>query len=417
MTVFNYDKVLSVVLAGGEGRRLHPLTRDRAKPAVPFGGHYRLVDFPLSNLVNAGFRRIIVLTQYKSHSLDRHVAKSWQLSPLLGNYVAPVPAQMRLGRRWFEGSADAIYQNLNIIEDEQPDYVLVLGADHVYRMDPAQMLEQHIESGAGVTVAAIPVPLEEASSFGIIEADGDGQIRTFLEKPVEPPSIPGNPNMAFASMGNYVFSVSALRNSVIQDAQSSTSVHDVGGSIVPILVSTKVAFVYDFSRNVIPGQPDSERGYWRDVGTLDSYHEASMDLVNVQPLFDLYNKDWPILSWQEPLPPAKFVHDEENRRGQALNSLVSNGVVISGGLVRTSILSPKVRIHSHAIVESSVLFQGVEVGTGAVVRRAIVDKYVKIPDGFAVGVDADTDRERFTVSEKGIVVIGRGSILSRPAHQ
>lgn len=411
MTTFHYDKILSVVLAGGEGRRLHPLTRDRAKPAVPFGGHYRLIDFPLSNLVNAGFRRIIVLTQYKSHSLDRHVAKGWQLSPLLGNYVAPVPAQMRLGPRWFEGSADAIYQNLDIIEDEQPDYVLVLGADHVYRMDPAQMLEQHIESGAGVTVAAIPVPLEEASSFGIIGADGDGRIRTFVEKPAEPPSIPGDPNRTFASMGNYVFSVSALKNSVTLDAKSSISAHDVGGSIIPMLVATKAAFIYDFSHNVISGQPESERGYWRDVGTLDSYHEASMDLVNAQPVFDLYNKDWPILSWHEPFPPAKFVHDEENRRGQALNSLVSNGVVVSGGLVRNSILSPKVRIHSHAVVENSVLFQGVDIGKGATVRRAIIDKNVNIPDGFEIGVDPESDRKLFTVSDKGIVVIGRGSFL------
>lgn len=405
----NYDRILSVVLAGGEGRRLHPLTQHRAKPAVPFGGHYRLIDFPLSNLVNAGFRRIIVLTQYKSHSLDRHLAKSWQLSPLLGNYVAPVPAQMRLGPRWFQGSADAIYQNLNIIEDVQPDYVIVLGADHVYRMDPSQMLQQHIESRAGVTVAAIPVPIGDAGAFGIIDADQQNRIVSFLEKPDAPPSVPGDAGKAFASMGNYVFSITALKNAVRRDAESSASDHDVGGNIIPMLVAAGEAFVYNFSENVIPTQPASERGYWRDVGTLDSYHEASMDLVSVQPVFDLYNENWPMLSWQEPFPPAKFVHDEENRRGQAVNSLVSNGVVVSGGIVRNSILSPRVRIHSHALVENSVLFHGVEVGRGSIVRRAIVDSHVKIPDGFEIGVNSDSDRKRFTVSEGGVVVLGKGT--------
>jgi glucose-1-phosphate adenylyltransferase len=412
MTTSKRSHILSVVLAGGEGRRLYPLTRDRAKPAVPFGGQYRLVDFALSNLANAGYRRIVVLTQYKSHSLDRHLAQTWQLSPVLGNYVAPVPAQMRLGPRWFAGSADAIYQNLNILEDEQPDYVIVFGSDHIYRMDPQQVLDQHIASGAGVTVAAIPVPIEQASTFGIIQAGKDGRIEQFLEKPAEPPHMPGEPQRAFASMGNYVFTAEVLKRAVIHDAESAKSRHDLGGNIIPMLVKEGQAFVYDFAQNVIPGQIERERGYWRDVGTLNSYYEASMDLVQVQPVFDLYNDDWPIYSWQEPLPPAKFVHDQDGRRGQAVNSLVSKGVIVSGGTVRNSILSPRVRVHSYASVEDSVLFEGVDVGRGASVRRAIIDKHVKIPPGFRIGYDPEQDRKSFTVSESGVVVIGRRDVLA-----
>ncbi len=404
--------VLAIVLAGGEGRRLFPLTRDRAKPAVPFGGQYRIIDFCLSNLVTAGFMRIVVLTQYKSHSLNRHLAQTWRLSPLLGNYVAPVPAQMRVGRRWFEGSADAIYQNLDILRDEDPDYVLVLGSDHIYRMDPQQMLKYHIACGAGVTVAAIPVPIEDATEFGVIDAAPDGQIRSFKEKPKQPAPMSTDPSKAFASMGNYVFTAKVLREVVCKDADMAESRHDMGGNIIPMLVGEGRAFVYDFAENVVPGQMERERGYWRDVGTLDSYYKASMDLVEVEPVFDLYNEYWPIFSWQPPSPPSKFVHDAEGRRGHALNSLVSKGAIVSGGTVRRSILSPDVRVNSYAVVEDSVLLDGVEVGRNALIKKAIIDKNVKIPAGMQIGVDLEADRERFTVSECGVVVVGKAEKLN-----
>lgn len=400
-----------MVLAGGEGKRLFPLTRDRAKPAVPFGGQYRLIDFALSNLVNAGFRRIVVLTQYKSHSLDTHLAQTWRLSPMLGYYVAPVPAQMRRGPHWFAGSADAIFQNLNLIRDEEPDYVIVFGADHIYRMDPGQMLDQHIESGAAATVAGIEVPIAEASAFGIIDADKNGQIKSFLEKPAKPPHIPGNPDLAFASMGNYIFSTDALIEAVVADAEDEKSKHDMGGSIIPMLVDKKQAWVYNFNNNVVPGQTEREFGYWRDVGTLDAYFHASMDLVTVDPVFDLYNEEWPILTWLYPHPPAKFVHDHEGRRGAAMESLVSAGAIVSGATVRRSIVSPEVRLHSYALVEDSVLFSGIDVARDAVVKRAIIDKGVTIPPGYQIGVDPAADRERFTVSDEGIVVIGKGDKL------
>jgi glucose-1-phosphate adenylyltransferase len=400
-----------MVLAGGEGKRLYPLTRDRAKPAVPFGGQYRLIDFVLSNLVNGGFRRIVVLTQYKSHSLDTHLAQTWRLSPMLGYYVAPVPAQMRRGPHWFAGSADAIFQNLNLIRDEEPDYVIVFGADHIYRMDPEQMLDQHIESGAAATVAGIKVPIGDASEFGVIDAGKDGKIKSFLEKPAKPPHMPGNPDFAFASMGNYIFSTEALIDAVVADAEDETSKHDMGGSIVPMFVNQGGAYVYNFNNNVVPGQTEREFGYWRDVGTLDAYFHASMDLVTVDPVFDLYNEEWPILTWLYPHPPAKFVHDLEGRRGVAIESLVSAGAIVSGATVKRSIVSPDVRLHSYALVEDSVLFGGVDVARDAVVKRAIIDKGVTIPPGYQIGVDHTSDRERFTVSDAGIVVIGKGDKL------
>ncbi|HYY81790.1 MAG TPA: glucose-1-phosphate adenylyltransferase [Actinomycetes bacterium] len=401
--------VLAIVLAGGEGKRLAPLTADRAKPAVPFGGDYRLVDFALSNLVNAGYLRIVVLTQYKSHSLDRHITTTWRMSPLLGNYVTPVPAQMRRGPRWYQGSSDAIFQSLNLVHDERPEYVIVFGADHIYRMDPRQMVDQHVASGAGVTVAGIRVPIGEADQFGIIETAGDGRrIRAFREKPKDPTGLPDAPDQVFASMGNYVFTTATLVEAVTLDAADQQSKHDLGGNIIPMLVERGTAEVYDFADNQVPGAEDRDRGYWRDVGTLDAYYDAHMDLISVHPVFNLYNHRWPILTWHEPLPPAKFVLDEPGRTGHALDSMVCAGVVVSGGLVRRSILSPGVRVHSHAEVEGSVIMHGVDVGRHAVVRNAIVDKNVQIPEGARIGVDLDRDRERFAVSQGGIVVISKG---------
>jgi glucose-1-phosphate adenylyltransferase len=401
--------IFGIVLAGGEGKRLLPLTIDRAKPAVPFGGNYRLVDFALSNLVNAGYLKIAVLTQYKSHSLDRHITTTWRLSPLLGNYVTPVPAQQRRGPHWFSGSADAIYQSLNLIYDERPEYVCVFGADHIYRMDPAQMVGQHIATGAGVTVAALHVPLAEASRSGVIErAESGERIAAFREKPQDAQEDPKAPGRVLASMGNYVFTTEALIDAVTRDARNDASRHDLGGDIIPMLVASGEAYVYDFTKNEVPGDNERDRGYWRDVGTLDAYHDAHMDLTSVLPAFSLYNAHWPILSWPDPLPPAKFVFEEEGRTGSAIDSLVCAGVIVSGGRVRRSILSPGVRVHSYAEVESSVLLHGVDIGPNAIVRNAILDKHVQVGDGVEIGVDADADRERFTVSPGGVVVIGKG---------
>ncbi|MER7333099.1 MULTISPECIES: glucose-1-phosphate adenylyltransferase [unclassified Micromonospora] len=402
-------KVLAIVLAGGEGKRLMPLTTDRAKPAVPFGGMYRMVDFVLSNLANAGFLKIVVLTQYKSHSLDRHITKTWRMSTLLGNYVTPVPAQQRRGPWWFAGSADAIYQSFNLINDEQPDYVIVFGADHIYRMDPRQMVEDHIASGAGVTVAGIRQPLSMADQFGVIEVGEDGRrIRAFREKPTDAVGLPDAPDQIYASMGNYVFSTKALCEAVERDAEDKTSKHDMGGSIIPMLVERGEANVYDFRDNEVPGSTDRDRGYWRDVGTLDSFYDAHMDLINVHPVFNLYNFEWPIYTEQPPYPPAKFVHQWGERVGRAVGSMVSPGAVISGSLVENSVVSPKVKVHSWAHVDGAVLMEGVDIGRHAVVRRAILDKNVVVPEGAEIGVDLEKDRQRYTVSDNGIVVIGKG---------
>jgi len=402
-------RVLGIVLAGGEGKRLSPLTADRAKPAVPFGGIYRLVDFVLSNLVNAGYLKIVVLTQYKSHSLDRHITTTWRMSTLLGNYITPVPAQQRLGPQWFRGSADAIHQSLNLVYDDEPDHIVVFGADHVYRMDPRQMVEQHIASGAGATVAGIRVPREQATEFGVIQTSDGRRIQAFLEKPADPPGLPDDPSMTYASMGNYVFSTEALLAAVKLDAGDDGSVHDMGGNIIPMLVASGRAEVYDFRDNDVPGSTERDQGYWRDVGTLDSYYDAHMDLISVHPVFNLYNRHWPILTSTGTHPPAKFVFDEPGRIGRAMNSLVSPGVIVSGGSVRNSILSPGVRVHSGADVSGAVLMHGVDIGRGARVGRAILDKNVAVWPGASVGIDPAVDRERgFTVTDGGVTVIGKG---------
>src|SRR5437764_5263020 len=398
-----------MVLAGGAGRRLAPLTADRAKPAVPFGGNYRIIDFALSNLVNAGYVRIAVLIQYKSHSLDRHISTAWRMSQLLGNYVTTVPAQMRQGPRRFAGSADAIYQNLNRDRDERPDHILVFGADHIYRMDPRQMVEQHIASGAGLTVAGIRVPIDQASDFGVIEPAADGRrIERFREKPSDPHGIPDDPSCVYASMGNYIFSTRTLVEAVSIDAKDDRSQHDVGGNLIPMLVEQGVAEVYDSPKHDVPGATERDRGYWRDVGTIDSYYDASMDLVSIHPVFNLYNRLWPVLTWNPPMPPAKFVFHEPGRMGYAVDSLVSDGAIVSGGSVTRSVISPGVFVHSYAEVEGSVLMHDVEVGRHAIVRNAIIDKKVRIPEGARIGVDLDLDRERFVVSPNGVVVIGKG---------
>ncbi|STC70160.1 glucose-1-phosphate adenylyltransferase [Corynebacterium pilosum] len=401
------SNVLAIVLAGGEGKRLFPLTADRAKPAVPFGGNYRLIDFVLSNLVNAGFLKIAVLTQYKSHSLDRHIATAWNVAGPTQQYIASVPAQQRRGKRWYNGSADAIVQSLNLIYDDKPDYVIVFGADHVYRMDPGQMLDDHIASGKEATVAGIRVPREEATAFGCIQADEDGTVTEFLEKPADPPGTPDDPNMTFASMGNYIFSTEALVQALLEDEQNDDSDHDMGGDIIPYFVSKGEANVYDFSKNEVPGATERDKGYWRDVGTIDSFYEAHMDLISVHPIFNLYNKSWPIHSTEDGnLPPAKFVQG-----GIAQSSMVAPGSIISGATVRNSVVSTDVHVEEGATVEGSVLLPGVRVGRGAVVRHAILDKNVYVSDGEIIGVDNARDEARFKISPGGVVVVGKNEVV------
>jgi glucose-1-phosphate adenylyltransferase len=401
-------KVLSMVLAGGEGKRLMPLTMDRAKPAVPFGGTYRLIDFVLSNLANAELRQIAVLTQYKSHSLDKHISLTWRMSTMLGNYVTPVPAQQRLGPRWYQGSADAIYQSMNLIRDEEPDYVVVFGADNIYRMDVHQMFDAHVDGGRDCTVAGIRVPRNQASAFGVIDAGVDNKIKDFLEKPAEPPGLPDDPDASFASMGNYIFTSDALIEALMADADDENSRHDMGGDIIPSFVSRGDAQVYDFTANEVPGSTERDRAYWRDVGTLDAYHEAHMDLVSLDPVFNLYNMDWPIWTYPVQMPGAKFTSN-----GVSRDSIVSPGCIVSGGSIETSVLSPNVQVAEGAQVDHSVILSHTSIGRNAVIHRAILDKHVIVNDDAKIGLDPEADEARgFYISEGGITVVPKGSTVS-----
>ena len=404
-------KVFGIVLAGGEGKRLMPLTADRAKPAVPFAGEYRLIDYAISNLINSDLRQIVVLTQYKSHSLDRHVSQTWRLSGMLNAYVASVPAQQRLGKHWFQGSADAILQSLNLVRDEKPDIVVVVGADHVYRMDFRPMIEAHIRNGAGVTVAGIRQPIALADQFGVIEVDDANpeRIAQFREKPHDAKGLQDSPTEVLASMGNYVFNADVLIDAVTRDGQLPDSKHDMGGDIVPAFVSQGEAYVYDFIRNDVPGSTDRDRNYWRDVGSIDSFFEAHQDLITPLPVFNLYNRDWPIYSQQWNSPPAKFVRDDQGRSGTATDSIVSLGVVVSGATLERCVLGPWVQVSPGATITAAILFERVTVGAGATIRRAILDKDVVVAPGASVGIDHDLDRSRgFTVTNSGIVVVEKG---------
>ena len=405
-------KVLSMILAGGQGERLRPLTNERAKPAVPFGGRYRIIDFVLSNFINSAFLNINILTQFKSDSLNRHLTRGWQLAPRLGYYIDQVPAQMRTGDRWYRGTADAIYQNLNLIMDENPDYVCVFGGDHIYRMDIRQMLDYHIERNAECTVAAIPQPTEQSTSFGVIQVDNDLRITGFQEKPLEPVTMPDRPDKILASMGNYIFNRESLVEWLTEDAERE-SAHDFGKDILPGRYATNNLYVYDFSTNRVPGQEDAEIGYWRDVGNLDDYFKASMEMVEVAPIFNLYNEQWPVRTFNPSHPPAKFVFaDKKSQRiGIATDSLVSEGCIISGGRLHRCVLSPSVRINSFCHVEESILMEGVTVGRHCRIKRTIIDKYVNIPPNTEIGYDIEKDRKRFHVTESGIVVISKKAVI------
>ena len=404
-------RTLAMILAGGAGTRLDPLTRERAKPAVPFGGRYRIIDFCLSNFVNSGIFKLKVLTQYKSDSLNNHISRTWRMTAFLGHFCETVPAQMRTGGDWYKGSADAIYQNLNLITDENPEHVFVFGADNVYHMEVQQMLDFHVSRRADCTVAVLPVPISEGNQFGILDIAPDGQVRGFVEKPKNPPPMPGHPELCLASMGNYLFTTDTLTQAVIEDAKLENSAHDFGKSILTALHQRSRVFAYDFLLNDVPGQGHRERGYWRDVGTLDAYYQANMDLIEVEPVFNLYNTQWPITTASSSLPPAKFVFadDKNDRVGQATDSLVSEGCIISGGTVNRSVLSPRVRVNSWAQVTDSILMENVEIGRHSVIKRAIIDKNVTIPPGTKIGVDLEADKRRFYVTDSGIVVIPKGA--------
>ena len=408
------DDALVMVLAGGEGKRLFPLTQDRAKPAVPFGGRYRIIDFVLNNFINSGFYKIKVLTQYKSDSLNKHITKGWTLSPFLNQYVDLVPAQMRTGGCWYRGTADAVYQNIFHIQDENPDYVCVFGGDHVYKMDVYQMLKYHKNQKADLTISAIPIPIEEASEFGIIEVDENWRLTGFIEKPKTPPKpIPNNPKMCLASMGNYIFNKDILINSLIEDNAIEDSSHDFGKNVIPMLLNQdKNVFIYNFSENYFPGMTEKEKGYWRDVGNIDAYWQANMDLLEYQPELNLYSKEWPLRTFNYNYPPAKFMWQEGDRVGMATNSMVSEGCIVSGGTIARCVLSPEVRINSYSQVTDSILMENVNVGRYSEIRKAIIDKNVDIPPYTKIGVNREDDLARgFFVSEGGVTVVRKNAHL------
>jgi glucose-1-phosphate adenylyltransferase len=411
---FDQNQVLVMVLAGGEGKRLFPLTLDRAKPAVPFGGRYRIIDIVLSNFVNSGLTKIKVLTQYKSASLEEHIARSWRLSPMLDQYIEAIPAQQRTGKTWYRGSADAVWQCQHVIGDEDPELVCIFGGDHVYKMDVRQMIGFHQQVKADATVAAIPVTREEARDLGVIQVDDRGRIVAFHEKVADPPTMPGNDTMCLASMGNYVFRPDVLLRELAEDENVEESRHDFGHDILPRLVKKgRAVYAYDFATNAVPGEYDSNRGYWRDIGTIDAYWEAQMDLIEVHPQFNLYNFRWPIRTGATHDPPAKFVFRDEAqaRVGIATDSLVSHGCIISGGRIHRSVLGVGCRVNSFSEVEESVLFERVQVGRHAKIRRAIIDKGVEIPPGTVIGFDREADRQRFVVTDRGTVVIPKRAKL------
>ena len=400
-------RVLAFVLAGGKGTRLYPLTKERAKPAVPFGGRYRIIDFVLSNLINSGIFSIYVLTQFKSQSLLQHLREGWEVSGLLkNNFIIPVPAQMRSAQEdWYRGTADAIHQNINLIQQADPHVVIIFGADHIYRMNIRQMIEYHVEKRAGVTIAAIPVEKELASEFGVIETTDDGSIVGFHEKKVDAPTMPSDPQRVHASMGNYIFSTDLLLRELIADGQREESSHDFGKDILPALIGRADMYAYDFQTNIIPGDPIGSPQYWRDVGTLDAYYEASMDLRAVSPELNLYNRQWPLRTAGYFDAPAKFVFDEDGRRGMAIDSIIAGSSIVSGGIVRGSILGRGVRIHTGASIEDSVIFDNCDIGRRAKVKRAILDKNVKVAPGAEIGYNLDEDRQKYHVTDSGIVVV------------
>ncbi len=408
------EDVLVMILAGGEGKRLHPLTRDRAKPAVPFGGRYRIIDFVLNNFINSGFFKIKVLTQYKSDSLNKHITRGWALSPFLNQFVDLVPAQMRTGGEWYKGTADAVFQNINHIHDLNPDYVCIFGGDHIYKMDVSQMLAYHKKTSSDLTISAIPIPVSEASEFGIMEVDENWKLINFVEKPKsKPKTIPNNPNMCLASMGNYIFDKNVLLTAITQDSKTKVSNHDFGKNVIPTLLKEKKKiYVYNFAQNKVPGMSDSEKGYWRDVGSIDAYWQTNMDLLDYCPELNLYSKEWPIRTFNYNYPPAKFIWEEGDRVGMATNSMVAEGCIISGGSISKCILSPKVRINSFSQVSESILMENVSIGRHSEIRRAIIDKNVEIPPYTKIGFNKQEDEKRgFQVSPGGVTVVPKGSKL------